>query len=157
MLISRITLNLTGKNFWPTKFLERVNGNYLITDQNNPTDFIWDDKKEIYDFGSLSIQHPKQFGLQHDEWLYDKWYVSFVEDNHIFFDEYDIDEIVFYTEIYYCGDQCNIEMFNSELLKKISNIISFSLPVSVYKLTQNEIIDMLLSAGFDRKEIIENW
>ncbi len=156
MLITRITLNLTGKNFWPAQFRERIKSNYLITDQNNPTDLIWHDKNEVYDFGSLSIQHPKQFGLQYDEWKYEEWYVSFIEENHRFIDECYVDEIVFFIEIYYCGDQCNTEIFNLNLLKRLSSIINFSLPVSVYKLDQKEIIDLLRSSGFNEKEIIEN-
>jgi hypothetical protein len=52
----------------------------------------------------------------------------------------------FFIEVYYSGNQCNFEIFNSELLGRLSKILpNVSVPVSVYQIKKKQIKDLLLS------------
>ncbi|ASS50305.1 MAG: hypothetical protein A3D31_12115 [Candidatus Fluviicola riflensis] len=153
MVIYKITLDLFGDNFSPNKILDQIELNPLIVDSSERGDKIWPGQDEEIDFGKISVLNPCTYGLQHDNWEYEEWYVQFIEKNHTLLKLHGVDEIHFFIDVFYSGDQCNIEVFNKEIFKRLNKHITFSIPLSVYHLKQKEIKEMLLEVGFTKKEI----
>lgn len=153
MVIFKITLLLFGDDFFPDNVADKIASDSLLVESSQPGDEIWPGSNTSSDDGMLSIIHPRIFGTQHDEWAYEKWYVEFIERNHKLFIENGVDDFQFFVDVFYSGNQCNIEVFNKDLLKRLNDRIRFSIPLSVYRLTQKEIREMLLEAGYSQEEI----
>ena len=55
-----------------------------------------------------------------------------------------MEEVWFYTNIYYTDSFLSLELFDSDFLKQIASYkISISIPMDIYKETEQEIIEML--------------
>ena len=148
-MIYKLTLTLCGKSFMPDCILSSIKGNYLITDKHNATDKIFPDGKDIYDEGSISFFNPVKFSLDNHLKKYEKWFVAFLLVNYDLFVRNGVEEIVLFTEIYHADEQCNFEVFDKELLRKVSHI-DISFPVSTYLLGDVEFNNWV-------KEIDQEW
>ena len=88
----------------------------------------------------MSFWHPKKFVTEDNIIEYEAAFVDFIDKNYNLFIEAGADDFDIFIEIYYDGEQCNFEIFDKLTLKKLSKY-SISIPVSVYCLPEQEIIE----------------
>ena len=69
---------------------------------------------------------------------YEKNFIDFLEKNYLLFTKNGANIFSLYIEVYYDGGQCNFEIFNKTLLKKITKL-NVSIPVSVYTLSKEKL------------------
>ena len=101
-------------------------------------------KGEKYDFGCISLSHPKVY-IADDELVdYLSWLSDFIKEYFDIFYTLGMEEVWFYTNIYYTDSYLSLELFNSDFFKQIASYkISISIPMNIYKETEQEIIEML--------------
>ena len=58
------------------------------------------------------------------------------------FRKHGAEDIDLFIDVYCSDDQCNFEIFNMAMLKRMSKF-NVSYPVSVYHLSENEIVNLL--------------
>ena len=99
---------------------------------------------EKYDFGCISLSHPKVY-IADDELVdYLSWLSDFIKEYFDIFYTLGMEEVWFYTNIYYTNSFLSLELFDSDFLKQIASYkISISIPMDIYKVTEQEIIEML--------------
>ena len=101
---------------------------------------------EKYDFGLIRLSHPKVY-IADDELVdYLSWLSDFIKEYFDIFYTLGMEEVWFYTNIYYTDSFLSLELFNSDFFKQIAsykNKISISIPMNIYKETEQEIIKML--------------
>ncbi|MEO6176747.1 MAG: hypothetical protein ABIP27_16470 [Flavobacterium circumlabens] len=89
--------------------------------------------------------HPKIFGYLDNGLQYEDQFIKFFEINYSLFQDYGVDDFVFFIEVYYSGEQCNFEIFNNSMLFKLTKGSGkISIPVSVYHLEKKEIENLLI-------------
>ena len=130
-MIYKITLVLFGVDFFPDSILHLIKGEFEVASKNNPQDKK--NPKDNYGFGSISIFHPKKFATQSNLQNYEEWFINLLINNNDLFISRGVQEYEFFIEVYSEDEQCNFEIFNKELLRKI-NHINISFPVSTYRL-----------------------
>jgi hypothetical protein len=137
-MIYKYNFSISGDCFDPEKVIERIQGDFIIVSSFRPTDKKFLNSFEEYGYGNLSFWHKRKFST--DDFLikYENDFVEFIVKNHSLFVENGANEFEIFLEIYSDGGQCNFEIFNKELLGKLSNI-GVSLPISVYVLKRREI------------------
>ena len=133
-MIYKIILILSGMKFLPDSILNHIKGDFIIASKNNPQD---KNKGKDYEFGSISFFHPKKFVTETNLSSYEQWFVTFLVDNYKLFNSYGVEDFELYIEVYHVEEQCNFEIFDKELLQKLSHI-TISFPISVYSLKKNE-------------------
>ena len=101
-------------------------------------------KGEKYGFGCISLSHPKVY-IADDELVdYLSWLSDFIKEYFDIFYTLGMEEVCFYTNIYYTDSFLSLELFDSDFLKQIASYkISISIPMNIYKETEQEIIEML--------------
>ncbi|MDR1544788.1 MAG: hypothetical protein LBS50_10375 [Prevotellaceae bacterium] len=128
-----------GDNFYPKNILQKIQGDFIIDDDYHCPDdnrFGDDDK---YGYGSMIISHPLQWTVGKHIIQYEKDFIEFIEKNYKLFKENGVDDIRIFMEVFYDkGGQCNFEIFNKTLLKRLAKY-NVSLPISVYTLSKREI------------------
>lgn len=137
-MIFKIILIVAGKSFLPGTILDKINEHFQISSMNNPSDKKFNNREDVYGFGSISFFHPRKFSTEETIFDYNEWLINFLRNNYRIFVDGGADNFQFFIEVYYEGEQCNFEIFNQDQLQKISNI-KISLPVSVYKLGNMEM------------------
>lgn len=142
MWIIRISLDLTGDKFSSKEFLKELEDDIYIFTRNEPDEINEKDPKGIFGFGSLTVICPKIYGLQYEMIWYEKWYLDFIDKNKKLLDKNKVTEMSLYIEVFDNGGQLNFEIFSKELLQKIGKY-SISIPISYYRLTSEQIIEML--------------
>ena len=115
-------------------------GNIIHPNDKNPK------TGEKYDFGLIRLLHPKVY-IADDELVdYLSWLSDFIKEYFDIFYTLGMEEVWFYTNIYYTDSFLSLELFNSDFFKQIAsykNKISISIPMNIYKETEQEIIKML--------------
>lgn len=134
MLIFKIILTISGDNFFPSRVIPFINNKYV------PESF--QDADGNLTHGVIFYMHPKLFGIQGEGVNYEEWFVELLEKNSEIFRKYGAEDIDLFIEVYYSDDQCNFEIFNREMLKRMSNF-NVAIPVSVYHISEKEILDLL--------------
>jgi hypothetical protein len=142
MWIIRISLDLYGDNFSPRKALKEITDNIQISSSNEPDDLNDKDPDGVYGFGSLSILSPQIYGLQYEMAEYEEWYLNFIEKYKPVFDKHGVTAINLFFDVFDNGGQLNFEILSRELLKKVGQY-EIAIPISVYRLTTEQIVDML--------------
>ena len=101
-------------------------------------------RDEKYGFGRISLSHPKVY-IADDELVdYLSWLSDFIKEYFDIFYTLGMEEVCFYTNIYYTDSFLSLELFDSDFLKQIASYkISISIPMNIYKETEQEIIEML--------------
>ena len=101
-------------------------------------------KGEKYGFGCIRLSHPKVY-IADDELVdYFSWLSDFIKEYFDIFCTLGMEEVWFYTNIYYTDSFLSLELFDSDFLKQIASYkISISIPMDIYKETEQEIIEML--------------
>ena len=99
---------------------------------------------EKYDFGFIRLSHPKVY-IADDELVdYLSWLSDFIKEYFDIFYTLGMEEVWFYTNIYYTDSFLSLELFDSDFLKQIASYkISISIPMNIYEVTEQEIIEML--------------
>lgn len=154
MWIIRISLDLEGENFSPQKLINELNDEIHVFRSNEPDDINDRGLNEIYGFGSLAILCPEIYGLQYEMTYYENWYLSFIDKNKKLFDRNGIAEMSLYIEIFHNEGQLNFEIFSRELLKKIAEY-EISIPISYYKVSSEDIIEMLKETKISKQKLNE--
>ena len=101
-------------------------------------------RDEKYGFGCISLSHPKVY-IADDELVdYLSWLSDFIKEYFDIFYTLGMEEVWFYTNIYYTDSFLSLELFDSDFLKQIASYkISISIPMNIYEVTEQEIIEML--------------
>ena len=99
---------------------------------------------EKYDFGLIRLSHPKVY-IADDELVdYLSWLSDFIKEYFDIFYTLGMEEACFFTNIYYTDSFLSLELFNSDFFKQIASYkISISIPMDIFKETEQEIIEML--------------
>ena len=115
-------------------------GNIIHPNDKNPK------RGEKYGFGCISLSHPKVY-IADDELVdYLSWFSDFIKEYFDIFYTLGMEEVWFYTNIYYTDSFLSLDLFDSDFFKQIAsykNKISISIPMNIYKETEQEIIEML--------------
>ena len=99
-------------------------------------------KGEKYDFGCISLSHPKVY-IADDELVdYLSWLSDLIKEYFDIFYTLGMEEVWFYTNIYYTDSFLSLDLFDSDFLKQIASY-KISIPMNIYKETEQEIIEML--------------
>ena len=101
-------------------------------------------KGEKYGFGCISLSHPKVY-IADDELVdYLSWLSDFIKEYFDIFYTLGMEEVWFYTNIHYSNSYLSLDLFDSDIFKQIASYkISISIPMDIYKVTEQEIIEML--------------
>ena len=101
-------------------------------------------RDEKYGFGCISLSHPKVY-IADDELVdYLSWLSDFIKEYFDIFYTLGMEEVCFYTNIYYTDSFLSLDLFDSDFLKQIASYkISISIPMDIFKETEQEIIEML--------------
>ena len=99
---------------------------------------------EKYGFGCISLSHPKVY-IADDELVdYLSWLSDFIKEYFDIFYTLGMEKACFVTNIYYTDSFLSLELFDSDFLKQIASYkISISIPMNIYEVTEQEIIEML--------------
>ena len=113
-------------------------GNIIHPNDKNPKE------GEKYGFGCICLSHPKVY-IADDELVdYLSWLSDFIKEYFDIFYTLGMEEVWFYTNIYYTDSFLSLELFDSDFLKQIASYkISISIPMNIYKETEQKIIEML--------------
>jgi hypothetical protein len=154
MWIIRISLDLTGDKFSPKEFLKVLTDKVHVFYRNELDDKNEKDPNGIFGFGSLTVLCPKIYGLQYEMTDYENWYFDFIDNNKILLDKNGATEISLYIEVFDDGGQLNFEIFSRELLKKVGQH-NIAIPISYYRLTTEQIIEMLGETEISKEKLKE--
>ena len=101
-------------------------------------------RDEKYGFGCISLSHPKVY-IADDELVdYLSWFSDFIKEYFDIFYTLGMEEACFYTNIHYTDSFLSLDLFDSDFFKQIASYkISISIPMDIYKVTEQEIIEML--------------
>ena len=101
-------------------------------------------RDEKYGFGCISLSHPKVY-IADDELVdYLSWLSDFIKEYFDIFYTLGMEKACFVTNIYYTNTFLSLELFDSDFFKQIASYkISISIPMDIYKETEQEIIEML--------------
>ena len=89
-----------------------------------------DEFGEINDYGCLELNHKNEFSKEYWDSEYEQEFVDFFSKNYQLLRLNNADDFRIFIEAFY-SDQCNFEIFNSELLAELAKY-KVSLPISVY-------------------------
>ena len=114
----------------------------------HPKVYIDDDELK-YKFGCIGLSHPKVY-IADDELVdYLSWLSDLIKEYFDIFYTLGMEEVWFYTNIYYTDSFLSLELFDSDFLKQIASYkISISIPMNIYKETEQEIIEMLCNRPY---------
>ena len=100
-------------------------------------------RDEKYGFGCISLSHPKVY-IADDELVdYLSWLSDFIKEYFDIFYTLGMEEVCFYTNIYYTDSFLSLDLFDSDFFKQIASYkISISIPMNIYEVTEQEIIEM---------------
>ena len=110
---------------------------------SHPKVYIADDELK-YKFGCIGLSHPKVYTDEDELVYYLSWLSDFIKEYFDIFYTLGMEEVWFYTNIYYTDSFLSLELFDSDFLKQIASYkISISIPMNIYRETEQEIIEML--------------
>ena len=109
---------------------------------------------EKYGFGCISLSHPKVY-IADDELVdYLSWLSDFIKEYFDIFYTLGMEKACFVTNIYYTNSFLSLELFDNDFLKQIASYkISISIPMNIYEVTEQEIIEMSRNRPY---RVIEN-
>ena len=143
MIAYYFTIDIFGTELLIDEILKKLGnkikiGNIIHPNDKNPK------RDEKYGFGCISLSHPKVY-IADDELVdYLSWLSDFIKEYFDIFYTLGMEEVWFYTNIYYTDSFLSLELFDSDFLKQIASYkISISIPMNIYEVTEQEIIEML--------------
>ena len=143
MIAYYITIEILGTELLIDEILKilgnKIKIEYIIhPNDKNPK------RDEKYGFGCISLSHPKVY-IADDELVdYLSWLSDFIKEYFDIFYTLGMEKACFVTNIYYTDSFLSLDLFDSDFLKQIASYkISISIPMDIYKETEQEIIEML--------------
>ena len=110
---------------------------------SHPKVYIDDDELK-YKFGCIGLSHPKVYTDEDEFVYYLSWLSDFIKEYFDIFYTLGMEKACFFTNIYYTDSFLSLDLFDSDFLKQIASYkISISIPMNIYEVTEQEIIDML--------------
>ena len=142
MIAYYITIEIFGTELLIDEILKILGnkikiGNIIHPNDKNPK------RDEKYGFGCISLSHPKVY-IADDELVdYLSWLSDFIKEYFDIFYTLGMEKACFVTNIYYTNSFLSLELFDSDFLKQIASYkISISIPMNIYEVTEQEIIEM---------------
>ena len=143
MIAYYITIEIFGTELLIDEILKKLGnkikiGNIIHPNDKNPKE------GEKYGFGCISLSHPKVY-IADDELVdYLSWLSDFIKEYFDIFYTLGMEEVCFFTNIYYTDSFLSLDLFDSDFFKQIASYkISISIPMDIFKETEQEIIEML--------------
>ena len=143
MIAYYITIEIFGTELLIDEILKILGnkikiGNIIHPNDKNPK------RDEKYGFGCISLSHPKVY-IADDELVdYLSWLSDFIKEYFDIFYTLGMEKACFFTNIYYTDSFLSLDLFNSDFFKQIASYkISISIPMDIFKETEQEIIEML--------------
>ena len=142
MIAYYITIEILGTELLIDEILKILGNKIKIDSIIHPNDM--NKKGEKYDFGCISLSHPKVY-IADDELVdYLSWLSDFIKEYFDIFYTLGMEKACFFTNIYYTDSFLSLELFNNDFFKQIASYkISISIPMDIFKETEQEIIEML--------------
>ena len=142
MIAYYITIEILGTELLIDEILKILGNKIKIDSIIHPNDM--NKKGEKYDFGCIGLSHPKVY-IADDELVdYLSWLSDFIKEYFDIFYTLGMEKACFVTNIYYTNSFLSLELFDSDFLKQIASYkISISIPMNIYEVTEQEIIEML--------------
>ena len=110
---------------------------------SHPKVYIDDDELK-YKFGCIGLSHPKVYTDEDEFVYYLSWFSDFIKEYFDIFYTLGMEKACFVTNIYYTNSFLSLELFDSDFLKQIASYkISISIPMNIYKETEQKIIKKL--------------
>ena len=143
MIAYYITIEIFGTELLIDEILKILGNKIKIDSIIHPNDKK-NKKGEEYGFGCISLSHPEVY-IADDELVdYLSWLSDVIKEYFDIFYTLGMEEVWFYTNIYYTDSFLSLDLFDSDFLKQIASYkISISIPMNIYKETEQEIIEML--------------
>ena len=142
MIAYYINIEILGTELLIDEILKILGNKIKIDSIIHPNDM--NKKGEKYGFGCISLSHPKVY-IADDELVdYLSWLSDFIKEYFDIFYTLGMEKACFVTNIYYTNSFLSLELFDSDFLKQIASYkISISIPMNIYEVTEQEIIEML--------------
>ena len=143
MIAYYITIEIFGTELLIDEILKILGNKIKIDSIIHPNDKK-PKRDEKYGFGCISLSHPKVY-IADDELVdYLSWLSDFIKEHFDIFYTLGMEKACFFTNIYYTDSFLSLELFNSDFFKQIASYkISISIPMDIFKETEQEIIEML--------------
>ena len=140
MIAYYINIEILGTELLIDEILKILGNKIKIGKIIHPND---ENKKgEKYGFGCIRLSHPKVY-IADDELVdYLSWLSDFIKEYFDIFDTLGMEEVWFVTNIYYTDSFLSLELFDSDFFKQTASY-KISIPMNIYKETEQEIIEML--------------
>ena len=153
MIAYYITIEILGTELLIDEILKilgnKIKIEYIIhPNDKNPK------RDEKYGFGCISLSHPKVY-IADDELVdYLSWLSDFIKEYFDIFYTLGMEKACFVTNIYYTNSFLSLELFDNDFFKQIASYkISISIPMNIYEVTEQEIIEMSRNRPY---RVIEN-
>ena len=142
MIAYYINIEILGTELLIDEILKILGNKIKIDSIIHPNDK--NKKGEKYGFGCISLSHPKVY-IADDELVdYLSWLSDFIKEYFDIFYTLGMEKACFFTNIYYTDSFLSLDLFDSDFLKQIASYkISISIPMDIFKETEQEIIEML--------------
>ena len=143
MIAYYISIEIFGTELLIDEILKKLGNKIKIEYIIHPNDKN-PKRDEKYGFGCISLSHPKVY-IADDELVdYLSWLSDFIKEYFDIFYTLGMEKACFFTNIYYTDSFLSLELFNSDFFKQIASYkISISIPMDIFKETEQEIIEML--------------
>ena len=143
MIAYYITIDIFGTELLIDEILKILGNKIKIEYIIHPNDKK-PKRDEKYGFGCISLSHPKVY-IADDELVdYLSWLSDFIKEYFDIFYTLGMEKACFVTNIYYTDSFLSLDLFDSDFLKQIASYkISISIPMDIFKETEQEIIEML--------------
>ena len=140
MIAYYITIEILGTELLIDEILKILGNKIKIGKIIHPND---ENKKgEKYGFGCIRLSHPKVY-IADDELVdYLSWLSDFIKEYFDIFYTLGMEKACFFTNIYYTDSFLSLELFDSDFFKQTASY-KISIPMNIYKETEQEIIEML--------------
>ena len=142
MIAYYITIEILGTELLIDEILKILGNKIKIEYIIHPNDKK-PKRDEKYGFGCISLSHPKVY-IADDELVdYLSWLSDFIKEYFDIFYTLGMEKACFVTNIYYTNSFLSLELFDSDFFKQIASYkISISIPMNIYEVTEQEIIEM---------------
>ena len=145
MIAYYFSIEIFGTELLIDEILKILGNKIKIESIIHPNDKI-PKRDEKYGFGCISLSHPKVY-IADDELVdYLSWLSDFIKEYFDIFYTLGMEKVWFYTNIHYSNSYLSLDLFDSDIFKQIAsykNKISISIPMNIYKETEQKIIKML--------------
>ena len=142
MIAYYITIDIFGTELLIDEILKILGNKIKIDSIIHPNDM--NKKGEKYDFGCISLSHPKVYIADNELVDYLSWLSDVIKEYFDIFYTLGMEKACFFTNIYYTDSYLSLELFDNDFFKQIASYkISISIPMDIFKETEQEIIEML--------------